>query len=126
MKIRLKSSGIRTGKPYSGFITRHIADDSRLLVYVELDKEKGHEYVYILPIDVSMNSQFGNFARKMKIVDEHSVADTEELDGIAVVVVLKKGKDNNIYVSCMEVNYEYYENLEDEETDEDMEDYCDK
>lgn len=115
MKIKLKGSKIKTGKWYYGFITKHICTQSKIRVYVELDDDAGVEYVKVIPINENENSKFASFARKMQIIDEDGEADTSELDGLAVKVILQRGRDENLYVGSICIDYDYYEELEDEE-----------
>ncbi len=112
MKIQLKTSNIRENKWYLGFVTRQYVSDSKLRVYVELDDDPGREYMKSVPIDDSRNSQFASFARKMDIIDENGVVDTEELEEMAVKVILNRVKDGNLFIKTMLIDHEYYEESE--------------
>ncbi|NBH17418.1 hypothetical protein D3Z55_08000 [Clostridiaceae bacterium] len=116
MKVKLKVANIREGKWYYGFITRQYQVDSKLRVCVELDEAPGIEYMKVVPIDDSPNSKFASFARKLDIIDENGVIDTDELEGMAVKAILRRLKDGSIFIQTLLIDYDYYE--EEEDTDE--------
>lgn len=118
MKIQLKTANIREGKWYYGFITRKYECDSKLRVYVELDDDPGREYMKSVTIDDDPNSSFASFARKMDIIDENGIIDTDELEGLAVKAILRRVKDGSIFIQTLLIDYDYYEE-EDEANEED-------
>lgn len=99
-----------------GFITRQYQIDSKLRVFVELDDDPGIEYMRVITIDDSPNSQFASFARQLCIIDENGVIDTDELVGKAVKVKLNRLEDGSIFIKTMLIDWVYYE--EEEDTDE--------
>lgn len=118
MKIKLKGSKIKAGRWYTGFIAKHTCTKSKLIVYVELDDDARVEYVKVIPLDERDNSKFASFARRMEIIDEDGVADTSELDGLAVKVLLQRGKDGILYVGSICIDYDYYEEMENNESED--------
>lgn len=92
--------------------------NSKIIVYVELDDDKGVEYARVIPIEKNENSKFASFARRMGIIDDDGVADTDELDGIAVKARLQRGKDGNLYVGSICIDYDYYDEQENEECED--------
>lgn len=99
-------------------VTRQYEVDSKLRVCVELDDAPGIEYMKVVPVDDSPNSQFASFARKMDIIDENGVIDTDELEGLAVKAILRRVKDGSIFIQTLLIDYDYYEE-EDESNEED-------
>lgn len=132
MIIKLKGSKIRAGKWYEGFITRHFVDKTKgvLKVYVMLDEDvnKGIqvEYLQVIPVETNEHSKFAKFSRRMELLTEKGNVDTNLLDELAVKAILNLGKDNNFYVSSLRIDYDYYDEMEeqcDKEEDNNMEDY---
>lgn len=132
MIIKLKGSKIRAGKWYEGFITRHFVDKTKgvLKVYVMLDEDvnKGiHvEYLQVIPVETNEHSKFAKFARRMELLTEKGNVDTNRLNELAVKAILNLGKENNFYIGSLKIDYDYYEELEeqcDKEDDNNTEDY---
>lgn len=132
MIIKLKGSKIKSGKRYEGFITRHFVDKTKdvLKVYVVLDEDVHNgihvEYLQVIPIETNENSRFAQFARRMELLTEKGNVDTNLLDELAVKAILNLGKDNNFYVGSLKIDYDYYEELEeqcDQKDDKNVEEY---
>lgn len=128
MIIKLKDSTIRAGKWYEGFISRHLVDKTKgiLKVYVMLDEDVNNditiEYIQVIPLDTNENSKFAQFSRRMKLLTQNGDVDTRLLDELAVKAILNRGKDSNLYVSTLRIDWDYYNKQSNMEEDEDMED----
>lgn len=117
MKYVVIGSKLREKRFYPAVITRHVDTKDKLRVYVQFDAEERLEYMKSIPIDCRKNSQFVHFCEEMQIVD-HGEIQTDELDGLAILATLCKGKDGCLYVDKIQPDYDYKE--EGEDKDENM------
>ena len=114
MNYTIIGSKLRENRLYPAVITRHVDTKDKLRVYLQFDAEKRIEYMKSIPIDCRKNSPFVRFCEEMQIID-HGQIQTDELDGTAVLASLHKGKDGELYVNKVIIDFDYYEEGEDED-----------
>ncbi|WP_125142150.1 hypothetical protein [Clostridium transplantifaecale] len=120
MIIKMDNPMLITGKWYEGYVSHHRIDKAKgvLRVFVLLDEAPNNEHMHVISLSDKMDSKFADFAKRMALFNEAGQVDTSFLDNIAVKVMLKRGKNGQLYISYMKIDYDYYRNEEAEEYEE--------
>lgn len=118
MRYILKGAALKERVLYRGVVNRYKAGSSRLVIFVILDKDPDVEYLKSIKVSTSENSVFAKLAEELALIDEMGCVDTDYLDDLHVLVTLRKGKDDNLYINKIRIDEEYYDELNENEEEE--------
>lgn len=115
MKIQFVKPKVQANKRYQGEISKYTLDEEHKVfrVYVTLDKEPLIEFMKRFELDKNRGSAFARFCEEMYVFNEDDgTAELDELEGLRVIVRLKKGRDEKFYVGEIQLDEKYYEEQE--------------
>lgn len=122
MRFEISQLKVKEGKLYRGWIKDNRISQTKLYIYVELDKCPGTRFLKVVPIDLNPQSLFCRLAQNLQIFDDDGFIETDYLQDIAVKANLRKGNDMQYYINHLELDEEYYEEISEEnEYDEENE-----
>ena len=116
MQVQFYNPKIKSNKKYHGEIQRYTIDKDRKIfrLYVILDEVPEIEYMKRFDYDFNVNSELGEFCNDMYVMSEDGLVDFDELEGLKVVVKLRKGTNGKLYVNEIWLDEEYYNKQEDD------------
>ena len=111
MNIQFIKPEVKTGKKYRGKILRYTLDEERKVfrLYVVLDREPEIEFMKRFDVDQNVGSAFALFCNDMGIYMEDDTVELDELEGIHVIVKLKKGRNEKLYIQEILLDVKYYQ-----------------
>lgn len=120
MQIEFVKPSIQAGRSYRGEISRYTTNRSKtaLYVFVVIDEEPELEFMKKFDADMSIFSQLADFCADMDIFLDELIADLEQLKGRRVIVRLKRGRNQKLYVEKIRLDEEYYSEEDEEERDD--------
>ncbi len=121
MRYLILGNKLNERKWYTGVVSRHKANSSKLIIAVRFDDDPTADYIKSLNVSSSVNSHFYKVAEALDIIDEYGNVDTDYLDGTRVLATIRKGKNNCFFVNKICIDQQYYDEL-DEAEDKGMED----
>lgn len=117
MRIHFVKPEVREGKKYRGEISRFTLDATHKIfrVYVILDQEPQLEFMKRFEVEQNTDSAFATFCREMGIYTEDDTAELDELEGTRVIVKLKRGREEKLFIEKIQLDEKYYEEHESDE-----------
>ena len=114
MVVQFYNPKLKSNKKYHGEIKRYTLDKERKIfrVYVVLDEVPEIEYMKRFEFDLNVSSELGEFLDNTYVLSEDGLADFDDLEGLRVIVKLKKGTNDKFYVNMICLDDEYYEQKE--------------
>lgn len=117
MKIQFVESSLRENKRYTAEVTRYSLNEEQRIfrLYVRIDKEVAQlEYMKKMELNMSIDSNFAIFCNEMGVFTESGEVELNDLIGKKIIVWLKRGKDDRLYVSKILLDKKFYESQEEE------------
>ena len=111
MKVKFVIPKLKSGKEYKGQIRRYTVDEERKIfrIFVVLDKVPELEYMKKFDYDLNARSELGEFCDNMLVLSEDGLVDFDELEGLPVIVKLKKGTTGKLYINEIWLDEEIFE-----------------
>lgn len=100
-------------------------EQQKLYIYVELDEFPGTRFLKVVPIDSNPQSTFCRISENLDIFDDEGYIETDYLKEIAIIASLKKAENSVWYISRLERDETYYQQIEDDDDEDDEDMYID-